>query len=33
MNEADTCRNYVLPSLYDAGWSNDQIREQMTFTN
>ena len=32
-NEADTCRKYVLPKLYDAGWSDDQISEQKTFTD
>jgi type I restriction enzyme R subunit len=31
-NEADTCRTYVLPSLYQAGWTDDQIREQLSFT-
>lgn len=31
--EADTCRTYVLPKLYAAGWTNDQLREQMTFTD
>ncbi len=31
MSEADTCRTYVLPQLYDAGWTDDQIREQVTF--
>ncbi|MGI8748486.1 MAG: EcoAI/FtnUII family type I restriction enzme subunit R, partial [Deinococcus sp.] len=31
-NEADTCRTYVLPKLYAAGWKDEQIREQMTFT-
>jgi len=30
--EADTCRTYVLPALYTAGWSDDQIREQVSFT-
>ena len=30
--EADTCRTYVLPAIYAAGWSDDQIREQLTFT-
>jgi len=30
--EADTCRTYVLPALYAAGWSNDQIQEQLSFT-
>jgi len=31
--EADTCRTYVVPKLYDAGWANDQIAEQRTFTD
>lgn len=31
--EADTCRTYVLPKLYAAGWTDDQLREQMTFTD
>ena len=31
--EADTCRKYVLPKLYDAGWSDEQINEQHTFTD
>ncbi|WP_104989975.1 EcoAI/FtnUII family type I restriction enzme subunit R [Deinococcus sp. NW-56] len=31
--EADTCRTYVLPGLYAAGWTDEQIREQMTFTD
>ena len=31
--EADTCRKYVLPKLYDAGWTDDQINEQRTFTD
>jgi hypothetical protein len=30
---ADTCRKYVLPKLYAAGWSDDQISEQKTFTD
>jgi type I restriction enzyme R subunit len=32
LTEADTCRIYVLPALYAAGWTDDQIREQLTFT-
>ena len=32
-NEADTCRKYVLPKLYAAGWNDDQINEQRTFTD
>lgn len=30
--EADTCRTYVVPALYAAGWTDDQIREQVSFT-
>ncbi len=32
-SEADTCRTYVVPKLYTAGWTDDQIREQVTFTD
>lgn len=32
-NEADTCRKFVLPKLYDAGWTDDQINEQYYFTD
>ncbi|MDR1866020.1 MAG: type I restriction enzyme HsdR N-terminal domain-containing protein, partial [Bacteroidales bacterium] len=32
-SEADTCRKDVLPKLYDAGWSDDLILEQRTFTD
>jgi hypothetical protein len=28
LTEADTCRRYVLPKLYAAGWTDDQISEQ-----
>jgi len=31
--EADTCRKHVLPKLYAAGWNDDQINEQRTFTD
>jgi len=31
--EADTCRKFVLPKLYEAGWNDDQINEQRTFTD
>jgi type I restriction enzyme, R subunit len=31
--EADTCRKLVLPKLYAAGWNDDQITEQKTFTD
>jgi type I restriction enzyme R subunit len=30
--EADTCRQYVTPKLYAAGWTDDQIAEQRHFT-
>jgi hypothetical protein len=30
--EADTCRTLVLPKLYDAGWQDDQLAEQRTYT-
>ncbi len=33
LSEADTCRKYVLPKLYTAGWTDDQISEQRTFTD
>ncbi|OGP59319.1 MAG: DEAD/DEAH box helicase [Deltaproteobacteria bacterium RBG_13_61_14] len=33
INEADTCRKYVLPKLYASGWNDDQISEQRTFTD
>ena len=29
--EADTCRKHVLPKLYAAGWTDDQISEQRVF--
>ncbi|HOK78013.1 MAG TPA: hypothetical protein PLW35_09875 [Verrucomicrobiota bacterium] len=32
-NEADTCRRFILPKLYAAGWNDDQISEQRTFTD
>jgi type I restriction enzyme R subunit len=32
-NEADTCRKYVLPKLYAARWTDDQIFEQHYFTD
>jgi type I restriction enzyme R subunit len=31
--EADTCRRYVLPKLYDAGWTDDLIRQETYFTD
>ncbi len=30
--EADTCRTLVLPKLYMAGWTDDQLAEQRTYT-
>jgi len=33
ITEADTCRKYVIKRLYDAGWTDDQISEQKTFTD
>ena len=33
ITEADTCRKYVLPKLYGAGWNDDQISEQKSFTD
>ena len=33
MTEADTCRTYVVPKLHSAGWNDEQIREQVTFTD
>jgi type I restriction enzyme R subunit len=31
--EAETCRDYVVPRLHDAGWSADQIIEQYPITD
>src|SRR5687767_13151163 len=31
--EADTCRTYVVPALYGAGWADHQIAEQHFFTD
>jgi type I restriction enzyme R subunit len=33
VTEADTCRKFILPKLYEAGWSDEQIAEQRTFTD
>lgn len=33
LSEADTCRTYVVPKLYAAGWRDDQIAEQRNFTD
>jgi type I restriction enzyme R subunit len=32
-SEADTCRRYVLPNLYAAVWSDDQIAQERYFTD
>jgi type I restriction enzyme R subunit len=32
MNEADTCRTYVIPKLKSAGWEKDDITEQLVLT-
>jgi len=31
--EADTCRTYVIPKFHQSGWDDDQIREQVSFTD
>lgn len=33
ITEADTCRKYVLPKLYAAGWTDDQISQEKYFTD
>jgi type I restriction enzyme R subunit len=35
MNEADTCRKYVLPKLVKSGWDNEphSFTEQRSFTD
>ncbi len=32
MNEADTCRKYIVPKLHDADWEDDFITEQLVLT-
>ena len=32
MNEADTCRTYILPKLKASGWEDETITEQMVLT-
>ena len=32
MNEADTCRTYILQNLHNAGWEDDYITEQLVLT-
>ena len=31
--EADTCRRYITKKLYEAGWTDDHISEQESFTD
>lgn len=31
--EADICRKYVVPKLYEAGWTDDQISQERYFTD
>lgn len=33
MSEADTCRQYIVPKLYAAGWDDEHIREQLPITD
>src|SRR5450759_41201 len=33
INEADTCRTYVVPKLYSAGWEDTPISEQNSLTD
>jgi type I restriction enzyme R subunit len=33
MSEADTCRKYIVPKLYAAGWDDEHIREQVHITD
>lgn len=33
LNEAETCRKFVLPALSDAGWSDEQILPQLQMQN
>jgi hypothetical protein len=32
MNEADTCRTYILPKIKASGWEDDCFTEQMVLT-
>lgn len=32
LNEADTCRTYIVPKLHTAGWEDEYIAEQMVLT-
>jgi type I restriction enzyme R subunit len=31
LTEADKCRKYALPKLYEAGWTDDQISWRVHF--
>jgi type I restriction enzyme R subunit len=33
ITESDTCRKYVLPRLYQAGWTEEQISQEKYFTD
>ena len=33
ISEADTCRKFVVPKLYAAGWTDEQILEQRSLTD
>jgi hypothetical protein len=33
LTEADTCRKYLLPRLYAAGWTDEKISKQKSFTD
>ena len=33
LSESDTCRKYITPKIYQAGWSDDQIYQERTFTD
>lgn len=32
LSERDICSKYITPSLYEAGWKKEQIREEVSFT-
>jgi type I restriction enzyme R subunit len=32
VNEADTCRTYILPKLHASGWEDEHITEQFVLT-
>jgi type I restriction enzyme, R subunit len=33
LSESDTCRKYITPKIYQAGWTDDQIYQERTFTD